>query len=363
MAQRKLQSEIEKTFKRVSEGLNTFEDIYSKLQPNSTSTNLKEKYEADLKREIKKLQRYRDQIKTWGSSSEIKDKKALSEHRRQIEHAMERFKALEKEMKTKAFSKEGLASTRVDPRAQAKNDTIKWISEAVERLTFQNEKLDADLELLQTKKGRQVIEQKEALLERIRQYQYHINILERLQRQIDNNTVNPEDVDRIREDVMYYVDNSEYVDGGDPDDVPYDSVPYDSIISIDDDEFFPQSEDDLPTGGSSHRASVSGSPATSAASTPAPGGGPGDESDEHSDSSSADESATPHPEEPAQSQLKATSPAAGKGAAATPQGTAASSRASTPPTQPEPNAGQPADELGAPTPEHFEGASLAPVAH
>lgn len=32
-----------------------------------TGTNpaQKEKYEADLKKEIKKLQRYRDQIKTW----------------------------------------------------------------------------------------------------------------------------------------------------------------------------------------------------------------------------------------------------------------------------------------------------------
>lgn len=28
---------------------------------------LKEKYEADLKKEIKKLQRYRDQIKTWSA--------------------------------------------------------------------------------------------------------------------------------------------------------------------------------------------------------------------------------------------------------------------------------------------------------
>ena len=30
-----------------------------------TSLNQKEKYEGDLKKEIKKLQRYRDQIKAW----------------------------------------------------------------------------------------------------------------------------------------------------------------------------------------------------------------------------------------------------------------------------------------------------------
>ena len=42
---------------------------------DSDNVNQKEKFEADLKKEIKKLQRYRDQIKTWIQSSEIKDKK------------------------------------------------------------------------------------------------------------------------------------------------------------------------------------------------------------------------------------------------------------------------------------------------
>lgn len=43
--------------------------------------SLKEKYEGDLKKEIKKLQRLRDQIKTWLGSSEIKDKQPLTEAR------------------------------------------------------------------------------------------------------------------------------------------------------------------------------------------------------------------------------------------------------------------------------------------
>lgn len=42
---------------------------------DTDNANQKEKFEADLKKEIKKLQRYRDQIKTWIQSSEIKDKK------------------------------------------------------------------------------------------------------------------------------------------------------------------------------------------------------------------------------------------------------------------------------------------------
>ena len=37
------------------------------------NVNQKEKFEPDLKKEIKKLQRYRDQIKTWIQPAEIKD--------------------------------------------------------------------------------------------------------------------------------------------------------------------------------------------------------------------------------------------------------------------------------------------------
>lgn len=47
---------------------------------------MKEKYEQELKKEIKKLQRFRDQIKTWLGSNEIKDKRQLLENRKLIEH-------------------------------------------------------------------------------------------------------------------------------------------------------------------------------------------------------------------------------------------------------------------------------------
>ena len=42
---------------------------------DTENANQKEKFKADLKKEIKKLQHYWDQIKTWIQSSEIKDKK------------------------------------------------------------------------------------------------------------------------------------------------------------------------------------------------------------------------------------------------------------------------------------------------
>ena len=85
MAARKLQQEIDKTFKKVAEGIQTFESIYDKIQ-QATNASQKEKLEDALKREIKKLQRHRDQIKTWAAGNEIKDKKPLMEQRKAIEN-------------------------------------------------------------------------------------------------------------------------------------------------------------------------------------------------------------------------------------------------------------------------------------
>ena len=79
-----LTAEIEKVLKKVAEGVEIFEGIFDKIQQASNATQ-KEKLEGDLKKEIKKLQRYRDQIKTWLSSNEIKDKKALLDNRKLIE--------------------------------------------------------------------------------------------------------------------------------------------------------------------------------------------------------------------------------------------------------------------------------------
>ena len=84
MAARKLQQEVDKCFKKVAEGVTEFESIYEKIE-QSTNQAQKEKLEDQLKREIKKLQRLRDQIKTWAASNDIKDKAPLLEQRRLIE--------------------------------------------------------------------------------------------------------------------------------------------------------------------------------------------------------------------------------------------------------------------------------------
>ena len=68
----------------MAEGVISFESIYEKLQ-QSTNASQKDKLEDSLKKEIKKLQRSRDQIKAWAAQNDIKDKKPLLEQRKLIE--------------------------------------------------------------------------------------------------------------------------------------------------------------------------------------------------------------------------------------------------------------------------------------
>lgn len=79
-----LPAEIDRTLKKVSEGVEQFESIYDKMQ-STTNQPQKEKLETDLKTQIKKLQRLRDQIKAWVAGNDIKDKSVLMDNRRLIE--------------------------------------------------------------------------------------------------------------------------------------------------------------------------------------------------------------------------------------------------------------------------------------
>lgn len=186
--------------KKVSEGVETFESIFDKIN-STTNPSQKEKYEQELKKEIKKLQRLRDQIKTWLSSNEIKDKRALLENRKLIESQMERFKMTEKEMKTKAYSKEGLLlKEKMDPKEKEKAEACDWIISAKTELERQVEMSEAQVETLQstTKRGKKdhaKAERIEELEHQITRHKHHINRLELLLRLLENDRIAPEKVD------------------------------------------------------------------------------------------------------------------------------------------------------------------------
>ncbi|KAJ7781600.1 Not1 N-terminal domain, CCR4-Not complex component-domain-containing protein [Mycena metata] len=228
MAARKLQTEIDRTLKKVSEGVELFESIYDKLQA-STNQPQKEKLELELKSQIKKLQRLRDQIKTWVASNDIKDKAQLLDNRKLIETQMEKFKACEKEMKTKAFSKEGLIqAAKLDPKEQEKEEATSWLQTQVEELQMQVEQSEAEIETLhgtgkkKNKSGSTAgrLEELETLNERRK---WHISRLEIVLRLLNNGSMPTEKVTGLKEDVQYFVE-SNTDEGFDEDEGIYDDL-------------------------------------------------------------------------------------------------------------------------------------------
>ncbi|KAF3353515.1 ENTH domain-containing protein C19F8.03c [Verticillium dahliae VDG1] len=213
MAARKLQQEVEKCFKKVAEGVAEFEAIYEKIE-QSNNLSQKEKLEDNLKREIKKLQRMRDQIKTWAASNDIKDKGPLLEHRKLIETQMERFKAVEKAMKTKAYSKEGLASSqKLDPAEQARAEAGEFLGNQVDELELQIETLEAESESIQAtmKKGKSQGAKADRIAEIdriIERHKWHQGKLELIRRSLENGGIDTEQVTDLEETIRYYVTDS-----------------------------------------------------------------------------------------------------------------------------------------------------------
>jgi CCR4-NOT transcription complex subunit 3 len=113
---------------------------------------------------------------------------------------MERFKACEKEMKTKAFSKEGLlASSKMDPREKERHEMGHFLMEMVEELGKQVEQAEAEQESLQIalKKGRKDPSKVERLGEvehLVERHKWHQGRLELVLRLLENGNIQAEQV-------------------------------------------------------------------------------------------------------------------------------------------------------------------------
>jgi len=168
----------------------------------------------DLKKEIKKLQRLRDQIKTWIGSSDVKDKDNLVEARKLIETKMEQFKICEKETKTKTYSKEGLArEDRLDPAEEAKLKTCEWLADYIVRFQEGLEEKDFEIEKLSSGKGKKTNKhQIEELKDHIANHKFHISKLEGIIRLVNNDVLDADNVDALREDLDYYLESFEEED-------------------------------------------------------------------------------------------------------------------------------------------------------
>lgn len=127
---------------------------------------------------------------------------------------MEKFKACEKEMKTKAFSKEGLIqSAKLDPKQQEKMETTHWLQGQVEELLLQVEQAEAEVETLQggakkKHRGNASAERLECLERLNERRKWHINRLELILRLLDNGSLSVERVNDLKEDVSYFVESN-----------------------------------------------------------------------------------------------------------------------------------------------------------
>ena len=177
----------------------------------SETANAREKYEAESKNQLKKLQKFREQIKGWLSNSDVKDTSVLEKTKRDIEIRMEGYKAHEKEAKTKAFSKEGLqaAASKVDPLEQAKQEERDWLNGTVETLSSQIEEMEAEMEELSGGKSRKKSKPSPrfATLETsVGRHKEHVLRLEKMLRLLENDVISVEDVQDVRDFVDDYID-------------------------------------------------------------------------------------------------------------------------------------------------------------
>ena len=131
---------------------------------------------------------------------------------------MEKFKAVEKEMKTKAFSKEGLSiGAKLDPKEREKIESCQFLADMVEELERQIETLEAEEEALQAtvKKGKKDTGKSDRLAEIGRlteRHKWHQAKLELLLRSLENGNVDTDQVNDLKDSIKYYVEENQSVE-------------------------------------------------------------------------------------------------------------------------------------------------------
>ena len=231
---RKLQLEIDKTLRKLQDGLREFQVLWDKLEAVKSDAHMRDRAEETLKKELKKLQRVREQVRGWIANPDVKERQDdLQRARRQIEEEMERFRAFERESKTKAFSKEGLKKkTEVDPEEEKRNDATASLNAIIERLREKIDEYEANAERSQPERKHSKGKKKhskaeettsgelmahvghgagyaalsEADKERVCSHEEHIAKIELCNRLIDNRSIEPGVVPELVEQLDMYLD-------------------------------------------------------------------------------------------------------------------------------------------------------------
>lgn len=221
-------------FKKIHEGLDLFNYYFTRHEASSNDSQ-REKLESDLKKEIKKLQKFRDQIKTWQGNDSLEATIApqkLQEHRRLVEEAMECYKEVEKNSKMKSFSNQSIMLAALDTGEEdltpEVEEVIEYLSGVMDELNEQNEKLEQEYEKISQKKIRKsnmlAIEERKQELEAYKnRNEFHIEKIEVVITYLKQGKLAADLVLMIQEDLNFYVESNQEPDFID-DDTLYDEL-------------------------------------------------------------------------------------------------------------------------------------------
>lgn len=210
-------------------------NYYFQRHEASSNDSQREKLEADLKKEIKKLQKFRDQIKTWQGNDSLETTIApqkLQEHRRLVEEAMECYKEVEKTSKMKSYSNQSIMLAALNDNEQEitseAREAVDFLVEIEEDLQDQNEKLDEEYEKLSQKKVRKnnllAIEERKLELESFKsRNEFHLEKILGLLQFLKAGKLAGELVMTIQEDLNFYVESNQEPDFMD-DETMYDEL-------------------------------------------------------------------------------------------------------------------------------------------
>ena len=141
---------------------------------------------------------------------------------------MEQFKAVEKEMKTKAFSKEGLLQGgKQDPREKEREDLCDYLSDTLDEIQRILEQLEAEEASLQSgmKKNKRDTSKSDRLSDLhivTERFKWHEGKLELLRRALQNDSVEASQVADLKDEIAYVLTEGQVADFEGENDAMYD---------------------------------------------------------------------------------------------------------------------------------------------
>lgn len=206
---------------------------------------------------------------------------------------MERFKVVERETKTKAYSKEGLgAAQKLDPAQKEREEVSNWLANSIETLNLQLDTFESEIESLLAGKKKRLDKDKQDRMDELKskldRHRYHIRKLETLLRMLDNMSVEVNTIKRIKDDVEYYIESSQ-----EPDFEENEYI-YDDIIGLDEVELSGVGIPSSATTDSNNSNETGGTPtSTNSCSSPIPSPPLSSTMHNHSSDSSTDNDKKP----------------------------------------------------------------------